>query len=58
MIDRVRSNVALAAKGLRRAFSSINVIHSGVVKTAAAAVEERVSVGGGAACGFGVFKRW
>ena len=42
MVDRVRSHVALAADGLRRASSSTNVIPPGEVKTAVVAVEERV----------------
>ena len=51
MADKVRSNLALVAGGLRRASSSTDIIPPGVVRTAVAAVEGRVSVGGGAEAG-------
>ena len=54
MADRVRSHVALVAGGLRRASSSTNVILPGVVRTTVAAVEGRVTVGGGAEAGSAV----
>ena len=53
MADRVRSHAALVAHGLRRASTSTDVIPPGVVKTAVAAVEGRVTVGSRAEAGSG-----
>ena len=53
MVDRVRSHADLVADGLRRASSSTDVIPPGVVRTAVAAVEGRVTVGSRAEAGSG-----
>ena len=53
MADRVRSHAALVSHDLRRASSSTDVIPPGVVRTAVAAVEGRVTVGSRAEAGSG-----